>query len=69
VTTLVCIGCNKQPSEIEEYTEAAAEEDMSPDDYVRVEEGTFNPENGHFACTSCYIQMGMPSSPTGWKAP
>lgn len=32
-------------------------------------EGTMNWENGHFACTECYIQMGMPSSPRGWKAP
>lgn len=64
-----CIGCGKAPHEIDEYIEAAAAEDMSPAGYVVVEEGTYNPENGHFACTSCYIAMGMPSSPRGWKAP
>lgn len=32
-------------------------------------EGTMNWENGHFACTECYIKMGMPSSRLGWKAP
>jgi hypothetical protein len=64
-----CIGCGKAPNEIEEYIEAAAEEDMTPEQYVRTEEGTFNRENAHFACTRCYIAMGCPSSPRGWKAP
>lgn len=30
-------------------------------------EGTMNRENGLFACTSCYIAMGQPSSTRGWK--
>jgi hypothetical protein len=64
-----CIGCNKKPHEIEEYVEAASDEDTTPEQYVASEEGTFNRENGHFACTSCYIKMGMPSSPRGWVAP
>jgi hypothetical protein len=64
-----CIGCEKTPDQIDEYTEMAALEEMTPEQYVKVEEGTYNPENGHFACTSCYIRMGMPSSPRGWKAP
>jgi hypothetical protein len=28
---------------------------------VREEEGTYNPANGHFLCTHCYIAAGMPS--------
>jgi hypothetical protein len=68
---LVCIGCGKHPHEIEEYVEAAKEEKMTPDDYVRQEEGTYNPKNGHFACTTCYIKMGMPDRPYPdyWVAP
>lgn len=70
MTTPVCIGCNRTPSQIEEYIEAAAEDGMSPDAYVRSEEGTYNPANGHFACTLCYVKMGMPSAPgPGWRAP
>jgi hypothetical protein len=42
---------------------------MTPDDFVREEEGTFNRSNGHFLCTDCYIAAGMPSSPEGWVAP
>jgi hypothetical protein len=65
----ICIGCNKHPDEIEEYVEFAAMEEMTPDDYVRQEEGTYNQDNGHFTCTECYIKIGMPSSPRGWVAP
>lgn len=36
--------------------------------YVRSEEGTYNPANGHFACDRCYIKIGFPSSPSGWRA-
>ena len=43
--------------------------DMTPEQFVRREEGTFNIENGHFLCTDCYIAAGMPSSPRGWTAP
>jgi hypothetical protein len=37
--------------------------------YVRDNEGTYNQENGHFLCDGCYIAVGTPSSPTGWKCP
>lgn len=64
----VCIGCGRQPSEIEEYIDNP-DDDQDPNAYVRREEGTYNPVNGHFACTLCYVSMGMPSSPYGWRAP
>ena len=72
---LLCVGCGKTPSELDEYVGAASEEatgvvgGMTPDDYVWEEEGTLNRENGHFLCTNCYIKAGMPSSPRGWYAP
>ncbi len=68
---MICIGCNKKPEEIEEYVEAAAEEEMTPDDYVAQEEGTYNRHNGHFLCTHCYIKAGQPSRPfpDKWVAP
>ena len=65
----ICVGCNKNPDEIQEYVEMAGLENMTPDDFVREEEGTFNRSNGHFLCTDCYIAAGMPSSPEGWVAP
>lgn len=65
----ICIGCGKTPEQIEEYVEMGKVEDMTPDEFVRGEEGTYNRANGHFACTACYIAMGEPSSPRGWVAP
>lgn len=69
MTRPICTGCNKHPEEIAEYAEAAADEEMDVDQYVREEEGTYNYENGHFLCTSCYVKAGMPSSDRGWVAP
>jgi len=69
----ICIGCGKHPRELSEYVEASSAKNygrtITPDDYVRREEGTYNPANGHFACTTCYCNMGMPSSSGGWIAP
>lgn len=62
-------ACKRRPSQIDEYVEAAAEHGMTPDEYVRLEEGTYNPENGHFLCTPCYFEYGAPSSSRGWKCP
>jgi hypothetical protein len=65
----ICIGCQKSPSEISEYAPEVTGSDLSPDDYVRQEEGTYNSVNGHFLCTFCYIRQGMPTAPGGWIAP
>jgi hypothetical protein len=59
--------CNRHPDEIPEYIERSTY--SHPDEYVRLNEGTYNRENGHFACTECYIRLGCPSSSYGWKAP
>lgn len=56
----LCIGCGKRPHEIEEYIEMAKEEEMTPVAVVRELEGTYNPSNGHFYCTNCYVEAGMP---------
>ena len=64
-----CQGCKLTPGELTEYVEAAQDCDLTPEQYVRMEEGTFNPANGHFLCTACYIDAGEPSSPEGWKCP
>lgn len=67
---IICVGCKKRPDELEEYKEMAILEGITPEAYVKQEEGTYNRENGHFACTGCYIAMGCPSSPPrGWHAP
>ena len=58
--TPLCIGCNKTPDQISEYVNMGEEEDMTPEEFVRKEEGTYNKANGHFWCTACYIDAGQP---------
>jgi hypothetical protein len=65
----VCTGCGRFPGQILEYSKAQTGSKLSPADYVRAEEGTYNYANGHFLCTECYIKAGMPSEPGGWVAP
>ncbi len=65
----VCTGCGKHPADLLEYSLPAKDEGISPDEYVMSEEGTYNKSNGHFLCTNCYVEAGMPSSERGWVAP
>jgi hypothetical protein len=57
------------PEEISEYVTAAHDAEMSPDEFVKHFEGTYNTDNGHFTCTQCYLEMGAPSTRYGWRAP
>lgn len=66
---VVCFNCHKTPDEILEYSPEMTGEDLSATEYVMRNEGTYNPANGHFCCTECYIRIGQPSSPQGWVAP
>lgn len=57
---LVCKECGRTPAEIEEYSYWNTQSGLDSDDYVKQEEGTYNPETGRFWCTNCYINIGMP---------
>lgn len=57
---MICPYCNRKPNEIQEYVEAANENEMSPHEYVRMDEGTYHPQTDLFCCTDCYIKVGMP---------
>jgi hypothetical protein len=71
-------SCKRYAREIREYDTFAAVyfrvslSEVTPElreKYVLVEEGTYNPENGHFLCDVCYIEAGQPTSRTGWRCP
>lgn len=66
---LVCYRCRRAPAEITEYVTAATHEQTTPEAYVWAEEGTLDRSTGRFCCTECYIAVGMPTGPKGWKAP
>lgn len=56
-----CNGCGLGPEQLPEYAELAEAEGYgSATAALRGEEGTYNPENGHFWCTADYIKAGMP---------
>ena len=55
-----CKGCGKRPDEINEYIVAAEDEGITPFQYVRQEEGTYNSKTQLFYCTFCFIKAGMP---------
>jgi hypothetical protein len=67
-----CFRCGKPASSFSEYA-SSLEERQSFADYVRDEEGTYNPNTNRFACDECYIAIGMPAGEPGdaygWKAP
>ncbi len=60
--------CGQYASQME-HLDVYKADDQSRADYVRQEEGTYNPSNEHFLCDPCYIDAGMPTSPGGWKCP
>ena len=57
---VVCIGCHKLPEQIPGCVQEASIENLTPDEWVRKEDGTYNRTNGHFYCTACYVEMGTP---------
>lgn len=70
----LCTGCNKTPDQLDDFADWKDQGYESAEDMCKQEEGTYNPENGHFLCTPCYIAAGMPanhySGPgSGWVAP
>lgn len=62
-----CFRCGKPASSFPEYVNG----DIAGDavHYVLAEEGTWNPATNRFACDACYIAIGMPAGPDGWRAP
>ena len=68
-----CFRCGRPASSFPEYweqpTSRADGGTGTEADYVRREEGTYNPETDRFACDACYVAIGMPAGYDGWKAP
>lgn len=62
-----CFRCGKPASSFSAYDD----EDgiYTRVEMVHIEEGTWNPATNRFACDGCYIAIGMPAGPNGWRAP
>ena len=57
---LKCPYCDREPVNIPEYVQGAEMEEMTPEQYVKSEEGTYCKKHNLFVCTDCYIRIGMP---------
>eukprot|EP00966_Prymnesium_polylepis_P317043 7325147-Prymnesium_polylepis.2 len=57
---VMCARCKRAPEEFEEYILAAEDERITPTEYVKREEGTYDKETGLFWSTECYIILGCP---------
>lgn len=71
-----CFRCGKPASSFTAYSDEWIDSETSFTscaDYVRQEEGTYNPATNRFACDECYIAIGMPvgepGNAYGWRAP
>jgi len=67
-----CFRCGRPASSFSEYGDFIGTDGFIAGDraaYVRNEEGTYNPATNRFCCDGCYIAIGQPTSPSGWKAP
>jgi|ERR1051326_1043887 hypothetical protein len=62
-----CFRCGKSAEEFD-YT-GYKDDNQTNSDFVRTEDGTYNKDTNRFACDQCYIEIGMPTHPYGWKAP
>lgn len=57
---LECPYCEKRPHEITEYIEQAEYSEVTPEEFVKMDEGTYDYRTDLFCCTTCYIKIGMP---------
>lgn len=74
MSELQCCRCRRPPHKIDDYIETSHLLSESFDDveeYIRKEEGTYNPSTNLFACDICYILLGQPgglTEQTRWRA-
>ncbi len=59
--------CDRSAANIPEVVEQANDNGETPNDWA-MQDGTYNPDTNEFCCDQCYVRLGAPSSPTGWRA-
>lgn len=55
-----CRGCGKCPDALKECVNGSRIEEVTPEEYVKQNDGTYNPATGLFYCDMCYVKSGCP---------
>lgn len=51
----LCPACGRQAADIPDVVMFGKENGLSPEEFVRQEDGTYNPASEHFLCDTCFI--------------
>ena len=55
-----CPFCNRKPKDIPEYRQVSKNYEMSPNQFVMMEDITFDGFTDMFCCKDCYIALRYP---------
>jgi hypothetical protein len=55
----ICKICGRKANEIDEYIQAAKNENSTPESIAKGD-GTYNFMTNKFYCTTCYVKIGCP---------
>lgn len=65
-----CFKCGRSCDTIAEFKPGLWNLDnLTPAEYVRTFESTYNPASNHFCCSRCLLAGHGPLEPKEWKAP
>jgi hypothetical protein len=59
--------CKRAATDIPSLVSFAKEVGETAND-IAMQDGTYNPDTNEFCCDDCYVELGAPTSPTGWRA-
>lgn len=48
-------SCKREAKDIPSVVQFAQENAMTPEEFIKAEEGTYNPVTGHFLCDPCFL--------------
>ena len=59
---MYCAVCKKTPVELEEFDESEGKSfsGMTPEEYIKTFDTTYNRELDIFYCNYCYLELGAP---------
>ncbi|MCT1904084.1 hypothetical protein [Oceanobacillus sojae] len=56
----ICPFCNRKPEEIERTALVATVYEMTPTEWVRMNDPSYHIQTDLYCCNSCYVKLGFP---------